>query len=115
VNVASQAEDPDSLLTLSRRLLRLRREDGVLRAGGFEPLGSPEGTYAFRRVSADGQLRVALNLSHAPRRVPGAGPGRVLVGTHRDRDASRVGDVVELRANEALIVDVEGRRAATLT
>jgi alpha-glucosidase len=106
VNVAAQAEDPDSLLTLTRRLLRLRREHPVLHVGDFEPLGpSPDGTYAFRRVSLDGRLTVVLNLTDAPRRVSGAGPGRVLIGTDRDREAAMVGDVVELRPNEALVVE----------
>ncbi|HUG46822.1 MAG TPA: alpha-amylase family glycosyl hydrolase, partial [Candidatus Limnocylindria bacterium] len=82
VNVAAQAEDHDSLLTLTRRLLRLRREHPVLRTGEFEPIGvTPEGTYGFRRVLADGRLTVVLNLTDAPRSVPGAGPGRVLIGT----------------------------------
>jgi len=106
VNIAAHAEDPDSLLALTRRLLRLRREDPVLHVGDFEPFGpTPDGTYAFRRVSLDGRLTVVLNLTDAPRRVSGAGPGRVLIGTDRDREAAMVGDVVELRPNEALVVE----------
>ena len=105
VNVAAQAEDPDSLLTLTRRLLRLRKEHRVLRAGDFEPIGvTPDGTYGFRRVSTDGRLTVVLNLTDAPRSVPYAGPGRVLIGTDRDRESAPVGDVAELRPNEALVV-----------
>ena len=91
MNVAGQAEDPDSILTLTRRLLALRREHPVLHLGDFEPFGpTPDGTFAFRRVSADGRLTVALNLTGEPRSVPGAGPGRVLIGTHRDRDGATV-------------------------
>jgi alpha-glucosidase len=106
VNVAAQTEDPGSLLSLTRRLLRLRREHPVLHVGAFEPSGpSPDGTYAFRRVSQDGRLTIVLNLTDALRQVPGAGPGRVLIGTDRDREAALVGDVVELRPNEALVVE----------
>ncbi|MGH2600354.1 MAG: alpha-amylase family glycosyl hydrolase, partial [Dehalococcoidia bacterium] len=109
VNVASQAEDPDSLLTLTRRLLRLRSEHPVLHVGDFEPVGAtPDGTYAFRRVSADGRLTVVLNLTDVPRSIPGAGPGRVLIGTERDREGATVGDVAELRPNEALVVEAGG-------
>jgi hypothetical protein len=50
-------------------------------------------------------LTVVLNLTDAPRRVSGAGPGRVLIGTDRDREAAMVGDAVELRPNEALVVE----------
>jgi glycosidase len=106
VNVAAQAEDPDSLLTLTRRLLQLRREDPVLRTGDFERFGpTPDGTFAFRRVSVDGRLTVLLNLTGEPRTIPGGGPGRVLIGTERDRDGASVSDDVELRANEALVIE----------
>ena len=106
VNVAGQSEDPDSLLTLTRRLLRLRREHPVLHTGDFDRFGpTPDDTFAFRRVSSSGQLTVVLNLSGEARSVPGAGPGRVLIGTHRDRDGAAVDETVELRPNEAVVVE----------
>ena len=109
VNVAGQAEDPNSILTLTRRLLRLRREHPVLHLGDFERFGpTPDGTFAFRRVSTDGQLTVVLNLTGEDRSVPGAGPGRVLIATHRDRDGVEVATTVELRPNEALVVEDGG-------
>jgi glycosidase len=109
VNVAGQAEDPQSLLSLTRRLIALRREHPVLRTGDFERFGpTPEGTFAFRRVGPAGQLNVVLNLTDAPREVPGAGPGRILVGSHRDREGSATTRNVELRPNEALVVAAHG-------
>ena len=109
VNVAGQAEDPDSLLTLTRRLLRLRRDHPVLHVGDHEPFGlTPDGTFAFRRVSADGRLTVALNLTADARSVPGGGPGHVLIGTHRDRDGATVGADVQLGPNEAVVVEESG-------
>jgi glycosidase len=112
VNVAGQSEDPDSILTLTRRLIRLRREHPVLHRGDFEAFGpTPPGTYAFRRISGDGHLTVILNLTAQPRTVPDAGPGAVLIGTQRDRDGAAVEDVVELRPNEALVVERRSRPA----
>ncbi|HET8776088.1 MAG TPA: alpha-amylase family glycosyl hydrolase [Candidatus Limnocylindria bacterium] len=106
VNVAGQAEDPDSLLSLTRRLITLRREHPVLHRGDFEAFGpTPPGTYAFRRISADGQLTIALNLTPEPRTIPGAGPGRVLIGTHPDRDGTREPGMLELRPSEALVLE----------
>jgi alpha-glucosidase len=105
INVAGQSEDPDSLLSLTRRLIRLRREHPVLHVGDFEPFGpSPDGTFAFRRIGPQGLLNVVLNLTGEARAVAGAGPGRVLIGTHRDRDAARVERTIELRPNEAIVV-----------
>lgn len=106
VNVAGQAEDPDSILTLTRDLLRMRREHPVLHLGDFEPYGpTPDGVFAFRRIGPTGRLNVLLNLTAEPRAVPDAGPGHVLIGTHRHRDGSRVERAVELGPNEALVVE----------
>lgn len=106
INVAGQAEDPDSILTLTRDLLRLRRDHPVLLHGDFERFGpTPEGTFAFRRIGPEGMLNVVLNLTGEPRTVPDGGPGRVLIGTHRDRDGGSVDRAVELRPNEALVIE----------
>ncbi len=106
VNVAAQRDDPESLMMLTRDLLRLRRDHPVLHRGDFERFGpTPEGTFAFRRISPGGSLNVVLNLTDEPRSVPDGGPGRVLIGTHRDRDGASLDRVVELRANEALVVE----------
>jgi alpha-glucosidase len=106
VNVAGQIEDPDSILTLTRRLLRLRREHPVLHLGDFEPFGpTPTGTYAFRRIGSEGQVTVALNLTDEPRTVPGVGGGRVLIGTLRARDGDHVDADLRLEPNEAVVVE----------
>jgi alpha-glucosidase len=106
VNVAGQAEDPGSALTLTRDLLRLRREHPVLLRGDFERFGpSPDGTLAFRRIGPEGMLNVVLNLTGEPRAVPNGGPGRVLISTHRDRDGGSVERIVELRPNEAVVIE----------
>jgi alpha-glucosidase len=106
VNVAGQAEDPDSILTLTRDLLRLRGEHPVLRLGDFERFGpTPDGVFAFRRIGPSGQLNVVLNLTAEDRAVADAGPGQVLIGTHRDRDGAGVDRAVKLRPNEAIVVE----------
>jgi alpha-glucosidase len=108
VNVAGQAEDPDSLLTLTRRLVRLRKDHPVLATGDFERFGpTPEGVFGFRRIGAEGRLSVLLNLTAQERAVPDGGPGRVLVGTHRDRDGDRVERSVVLRPDEGIVVELE--------
>jgi alpha-glucosidase len=109
VNVAGQSDDPDSVLTLTRRLLRLRRTHPVLHAGDFQAFGpTPDGTYAFRRFSAGGGVTVALNLTDEPRSMRGVGAGSVLIGTHRDRDGEHIGAEVDLRPNEAMVIEAAG-------
>ena len=106
VNVAGQAEDPGSILTLTRDLLRIRREHPVLATGDFDRFGpTPPGTYAFRRITPEGKLTIAVNLTREARTIPNAGPGRVVIGTDRTRDGSSVGASVDLHADEALVIE----------
>ena len=106
VNVAGSARRPGVAPGPDARPAALRRDHPVLHRGDFERFGpTPEGTFAFRRIGPGGSLNVVLNLTDEPRSVPDGGPGRVLIGTHRDRDGLAVDRIVELRANEAVVIE----------
>ena len=60
VTVAAQATDPESMLTLYRSVLRIRRAEAALNAGSFEWLPSDSGVLAFRR---GGDVVSVTNLS----------------------------------------------------
>jgi alpha-glucosidase len=106
VNVAGQAEDPDSILTLTRRLITLRRDHPALAHGEFVAFGpTPEGTFAYERVGPSERLTVALNLTDRRQSIHDAGPGRILIGSDRSRDGDAVESVLELQPNEAMVVE----------
>jgi alpha-glucosidase len=66
-NVADQRDDPDSMLSLVRRLIALRRDLG----DEFELLDAAQGVVAYRR----GEHVVAVNTTAEPRPAPvGANP-----------------------------------------
>lgn len=107
VNVAVQRDDPDSLLTLYRRLIRLRRELPALHRGAFRVSGhaNPD-VFAYQRI-ADGQrVVVALNFGDAEAHVDLPGPGRVLLSTRGDT-GSDTGDAaggrLHLRPTEGVV------------
>ncbi len=79
-NVEAQRDDPDSMLTLVRRLIAVRRELDP----GLSLLESAPGVVAFER----GGHRVTLNTTGEPRPAPG--DGEVVVETHAGalRDAT---------------------------
>jgi len=106
LHVAAQRDDPGSMLTLHRRLLRLRRDAPALVGGGYEPVEAGGDVLAYRRDGPDGGYLVALNLGPRPARlaVPGPAPGRVLVSTHPDRDGAPAGATLELRGDEGVVV-----------
>jgi alpha-glucosidase len=60
--VATQHDDPESLLNYTRQLIDRRRSSPDLLKGGYESLPSPDGVFAFRRGE---KTRVAVNLSDA--------------------------------------------------
>jgi alpha-glucosidase len=77
-NVADQRDDPDSMLSLVRELIALRRE----LPDDFELLDAEEGIVAFRR----GPHSVAINTTAAALRVPVAGEVRIQTTPEALRD-----------------------------
>ncbi|WP_267389172.1 alpha-amylase family glycosyl hydrolase [Sphingomonas sp. GC_Shp_3] len=69
-NVTTQSDDPDSLLTLYRSLLTLRRAQDALSIGDFALVDADEDVLAFERWHGDDRLLVALNLGTQRRRLP---------------------------------------------
>ncbi|MFP4343806.1 MAG: alpha-amylase family glycosyl hydrolase [Anaerolineales bacterium] len=68
VNVASQDEDPDSLLSHYRRLIHLRHAHPALHTGAFMPVESSDGlVYPFLRLEDGDRVLVVLNFSGRPR------------------------------------------------
>ena len=66
VNVAAQRDDPGSLLSLYRHLLRLRRERPALHSGAYETLAVQGGVLAFARTWRDERMVVIVNLASEP-------------------------------------------------
>jgi alpha-glucosidase len=69
VNVAAQRDDPASLFSLYRRLLKLRRGSDALRSGTYRSLRAPRGVYVYERAAERERLLVALNFTSSTRRV----------------------------------------------
>jgi len=74
--VAGQRDDPGSVLSLSRRLLALRRAELGRGLADFENLAVTEGAWAYRT----GPLVVAANFTDQPADMP-AEAGEVLLRT----------------------------------
>ena len=62
-NVAAQQADPDSLLNLTRKLLRLRKSHPALHRGDFTPVESRNGLLAYLRSTDEQAVLVALNFT----------------------------------------------------
>jgi alpha-glucosidase len=98
ISVAAQQDDPASLLSLYRRLLRRRRE---LALEGYETL-SADGAFVFRR----GDFVVALNLGAGEEAV--AVGGEVAVATRVAREGKRLRGEARLAPGEGLVLRARG-------
>ncbi|KRA83988.1 alpha-amylase family glycosyl hydrolase [Altererythrobacter sp. Root672] len=102
-NVADQQLRPDSMLSLTKRLLAMRRETAALSVGDYRSLPCEGSLLAFERWAGESSVLVALNLGEEPVRLPSsARTGRRLMSTLPEDGAS----MLLLRGNEGVVVQL---------
>jgi alpha-glucosidase len=109
INVAVEREDPHSLLTLTRRLIELRRSTPALTTGSYRPIeGAPNGCFVYLRESSSQRYLIALNFSGDEQAVklPEMGNGRIILSTYSDREEPVDLALLRLRRDEGYIIEV---------
>jgi len=105
VNVARQMKDPRSMLSLYRRLIRLRKTAPALVEGSYRALdGAPEDCLMFHRETPAQRLVVALNFTAEPRKID-LPAGKIILSTIAARRAKSAKSFRTLAPNEAVIVE----------
>ncbi|MEX2541174.1 MAG: alpha-amylase family glycosyl hydrolase [Trueperaceae bacterium] len=119
-NVEAQRGEPDSHLSLTRRLIALRRAEPALSLGEYYPVNADEPVLAFVREFQGERFLIALNLSgkkadlaedESSRRY--GWHGEVVCCTHANRERRRVAGRVPLVADEGVVVRLEPASPAT--
>jgi alpha-glucosidase len=108
VNVASERDDPSSLLTLYRRLIDLRQAETALSVGSYAPVDDHGDLLGYIREADGTRFLIALNLGHTPATLSFEGKGIVAIGTHPDREGTEVDGEIDLRGDEGLVARLEG-------
>lgn len=107
-NVDKQQKDHRSFLSLTRALLALRKHHSSLQLGDYQSLYSPGNLFCYRRITKKEELIIALNFSSDNQEwilpVEWRQQATVLLSTALDRQGGRLGDVLQLRANEGVIL-----------
>jgi glycosidase len=105
-NVARMTEESQSILTLYRRLLALRRDCLALSIGDFVLLNGEGEILAYERRHDAERLIMALNLGGRPHRLllPDWARGSRLLLSTVDDAALVGGDTLLLRSNEGVIL-----------
>ena len=111
VNVAALDHDPDSILTLYKRLIALRRSHPALVDGSIGAVEAQGAVLTYERRHGDACVAVLLNLGHCSERVA-VGEGAILLSTHRDRAGETVEGAVTLHPDEGLLIGRSCRQKA---
>ncbi|MGK7958415.1 MAG: alpha-amylase family glycosyl hydrolase [Crocosphaera sp.] len=108
LSVEAQKQNSHSFLWLTRALLRLRHQYSVLQLGDYVPLYSPPELFCYRRFNENEELIIALNFSSEYQEwlLPNEfrHQSTVLLSTFLDRQGGQLGDILQLRGNEGLII-----------
>jgi alpha-glucosidase len=103
--VEAQQDDPQSMLTLTRDLIALRRNTPELQVGPYRSLETSPGAWAWGRGS---HVVVMANMSDGQGVLEGVS-GVIRLGTERGRDGTAVDGTLRLQGWEAVVVELDGR------
>ena len=105
VNVALQRDDPASLLSLYRRLLRVRRGSPALRHGSYRTLPTQPGVYAYAREADGERAVVAINFTGREQKVAlGSGRVEVVVSSDHAREGAADASRLTLGPDEGVLL-----------
>jgi alpha-glucosidase len=102
INVAAEQENPESLLTLYRKLIALRKSHPTLITGKLLLIRVEQNVLRFRRSGTE-EMEVILNMTHEQIAVP-MPQSMVLAGTHSNREGQTVTDLSALQPAEGLLL-----------
>lgn len=109
-NVADQVDDPASVLSLVRDMVRIRRRSPDLQIGSYTEIEAPDGVWAWNRGQ---EVVVILNMHDQATTLEGI-HGRVAIGTVRQRDGEELEGSLMMQAWEGVVVQA-AEKVSTLT
>jgi alpha-glucosidase len=110
VNVAVEAGEPASMLSLHRHLLALRRRHPALATGGYSPVAATGSLLAYLRFTPTQRLLIVANLGGQPAEFAldsGEPSASVVLSTYLDDATRLMSDRLFLRPDEAVIIALE--------
>jgi alpha-glucosidase len=108
-NVEQQTEAPDSMLTLYRRLIALRREEVALSVGSYIPVVTHGNVLAYLREAEGRRWLIALNLGSRPAQLPltNIGAGRIVIATERRRENQVAEGRLILTGDDGMVIKLD--------
>jgi alpha-glucosidase len=105
-SIAVQRADPGSMLTLTRNILALRRQEPALAAGDWSEVAIEGDVLAYARSDGNRRFVILANLTSTARTATSSDPieGEIVLSTIEGRTGGTVSRSVDLLPDEALIV-----------
>jgi alpha-glucosidase len=106
-NVVNLDADERSILRLYKALIGLRKKLPQLVSGTYTPIAAQGDLLLYRRQFEGRALVVALNLGDEPVSIesePAGLSGEILLSTFLDREGEQIGDTLDLRGDEGVII-----------
>lgn len=106
LNVATERQDPTSMLALYRRLLELRRAEPALAVGTYQRVDVSGDAFSYLREQGNKRFLVVLNMTAEPQRIRIKSPrvhGRLVLSTCLDREGEPIGENITLRTGEGVV------------
>lgn len=107
VNVEQQRNASDSMLTLHRRLIALRRAEPALNIGSHRSLPATGHLIAYIRNHADKSFLIVLNLGTHNEQLANKLAGKIVLSTLLDREGEKIPGAIELRGDEGLVIELD--------
>jgi alpha-glucosidase len=114
VNVAAQRTDLDSILSLYRRAIALRRAEPALAVGSYAARGVRDGVLSYVRNAGERRFLTALNFGTA--RAEAASEvtrGEIVLATRRALEGTIVDGPVLLDGGDGVVIRVDGGLAGS--
>lgn len=111
-NVEEEKKNPDSFLTLYRKLLLLRKQEPVLVNGLFIPVGIEGSILSYIRKDMETEEAFLIVCNLKPKAAVFEIPeyfgikGKIVFGTHSDREGELIGKEIKVRGDEALLAKI---------
>jgi len=108
-NVVAQLTNPSSMLSLTRRLLQLRRTYPALSIGNYRAINTNmEDCFVYMRQNGPQRLLIALNFAQVEQELHLIewDTGRILLSTHLDREGQVDLAHLTLRGDEGCIIGI---------
>ena len=105
-NVETEQQDPDSMLSLHKRLIELRQQEPALQVGEFLPVGLENNLMLYKRKFGEDEFLIAINFGEetASFRPDIELSGKIVAATLSSLEGKEIRKQFELTGEEAIVI-----------